>query len=432
MPVVFPIRTRSGPTTMTTPPDGNTSEPLRLPGLSGPAWTGRPPVRGPRRFSLRRRAIGFAGILLVVALVFATDYATGKQISFSLVYLVPIALAAWFMGVWPATLVALVASVGWAIDHSLDAAIYARRPIFYWNVGAETGIFLLVSASVALIRAELDKTRALAGELAFAYERLDRELRIVGEVQRSMLPARLPRVPGARVLAHYATSERSGGDYYDFFELPGGRTGILIADAAGHGSPAAVLMAMMRILLHSASRDLLPAERVLAQLNADLVDNLPWGQFITACYAIYDPATRGLQYALAGHNPPFILRRRTGEVGEFVNRSGLPLGVRAAVRYQGESIALEEGDTVLFYTDGLTEAQDTTGRLLGAEAVVDMLRAQSGAPAETVLERVLDGLAGHLGAAPLSDDTTLIVLQAVGKAAEAAPEVVHAGMLEEN
>ena len=146
----------------------------------------------------------------------------------------------------------------------------------------------------------------LRQELERAYKVVDRELHRVAEIQRSLLPKVLPEIPKLSVAAHYQTSQWAGGDYYDFFELSGGKWGLLIADVSGHGTPAAVMMAITHAVAHSHPGDPEPPSALLEHVN-DRMTRLytaDGAAFVTAFYGIYDPATRALTYASAGHNPP--------------------------------------------------------------------------------------------------------------------------------
>src|SRR5205807_6698835 len=125
---------------------------------------------------------------------------------------------------------------------------------------------------------------------------LDRELKIVADIQRSLLPARLPKIPTMDLAAHYQPAQRAGGDYYDFFPLPNDRWGIFIADVSGHGTPAAVLMAVTHCIAHTRPGPPVPPAKVLGYLNHHLATRYTHlsETFVTAFYAIYDPGSRVL------------------------------------------------------------------------------------------------------------------------------------------
>src|SRR4030095_14229869 len=156
----------------------------------------------------------------------------------------------------------------------------------------------------------------LRNDLTKALGALDRELQAVGEIQRSLLPQDLPQIPGYEIATYYQTSRRAGGDYYDFFPLPGGWWGVFIADVSGHGAGAAVLMAITHSIVHSYPGPPAPAATMLEFVNRKLADRYTGelGSFVTAFYGIYDPAQRRLSYSSAGHPPPRLKRASLQQV----------------------------------------------------------------------------------------------------------------------
>ena len=207
-----------------------------------------------------------------------------------------------------------------------------------------------------------------------AYAAVDHELQIVADIQRSLLPRAMPKVPTLDFAVNYQTSPR-GGDYYDFFEVPGGKLGIFLADASGHGTPATVMMAITHSIAHSFPGPPQPPGEMLAYLNTQLTSRytVENDSFVTAFYGIYDPATRVLNFALAGHNPP-RWRRSDGTVQSLGDNAGLPLGVQSGEHYPEASQKLAVGDTVLFYTDGVTEAPNSTHIQFGLDGLDNVLR----------------------------------------------------------
>ena len=233
----------------------------------------------------------------------------------------------------------------------------------------------------------------------------------VGDLQRSLLPPEPPRVPGYRVAVDYATSARAGGDYYDFFPLPDGRLGVLVADASGHGTPAAVLMAMTRVLLRTAEESLAPPDRVLVDLNRQLARTIPSARFVTACYAVLEPAAGGFEYALAGHNPPLLVSGAAGRIDTLDAADGPPLGVFEDAAFERRVARLEVGDTIVLYTDGWTEAMDAEGRMFGEDRLRTVVLEAADLPADAMRDRLVEALGRHLGATPPADDRTLVLLR---------------------
>ena len=217
----------------------------------------------------------------------------------------------------------------------------------------------------------------LSGQLREAYNAVDQELKVVGDIQRSLLPAQLPKIPTMDVAAFYQTSRRAGGDYYDFFPLPEGEWGIFVADVSGHGTPAAVLMAITHCIAHTRPGPPTPPAEVLNYLNHHLGT---WytaytGSFVTAFYGIYDPAKRRLGYACAGHNPPRVKSCQTQMLSILNGVNGLPLGVDLTEHYEHCAVELRPGDQVVFYTDGITEARNPAGELFGTNRLDEALKA---------------------------------------------------------
>ncbi len=250
----------------------------------------------------------------------------------------------------------------------------------------------------------------LSDELKRAYQALDRELKVVGEIQRSLLPTPLPTIPTLDIATHYQPSQRAGGDYYDLFPLPSGKWGIFIADVSGHGTPAAVLMAVTHCIAHTHPGPPQPPAKVLDYLNCHLA-TLYTSQnenFITAFYGVYDPVDRTLTYACAGHNPPRLKRCQDGTLQELDKAGGFPLGLTSDGSYDECVQQFQPGDQIIFYTDGITEASNPEGKLFGTDRldkVLENCSLQASALLDAVLHSVEDFTNGH----PADDDRTLIV-----------------------
>lgn len=253
-------------------------------------------------------------------------------------------------------------------------------------------------------------TLVLSDQLRQANQALDRELKAVGEVQRSLLPAELPTIPTLDVAADYRPAARAGGDYYDFFPLPGGRWGVFIADVSGHGSPAAVLMAVTHCIAHTNPGPAQPPDQVLNYLNRHLVTLYTGGSgtFITAFYGVYDPAARTLTYASAGHNPPRLKRCSDGTLIPLDAAGGLPLGITGDETYDAAVMPLRAGDQILFYTDGITEAGNRTGELFGTDRL-DQVMENCAIQAAGLLAEVLRAVEAFADGHPADDDRTMIV-----------------------
>lgn len=262
----------------------------------------------------------------------------------------------------------------------------------------------------------------LRNQLADALKTLDSELQVVGEIQRTLLPDKLPDVPGYDFASHYATSSRAGGDYYDFFPLEEGKLGLFIADVSGHGTPAAVLMAITHALAHSKPGSHIPPGELLEHLNVRLTRSyLRAGMFVTAFYGILDPATRTFTYARAGHNPPRLIR--DGQVIALDAIGSLPMGVLEDETFSDATITLQQGDLLLLYTDGITEAMQPAGsdgrrELFGQARLDDVLIRTACKSAEDCVTTLRRAVGDFVQYTPLMDDQTLIAIRCRSRASE--------------
>jgi len=250
----------------------------------------------------------------------------------------------------------------------------------------------------------------LSDELRRAYQAADDELKVVADIQRSLLPAALPEVPGLDLAAHYETSRHAGGDYYDFFPVGDDRWGVLIADVSGHGTPAAVLMAITRTLARMDPEPPACPADLLTRLNRRLAElyTMQNGTFVTAFYGVYDAADRSLCYASAGHNPPRLKRCADGTLITLSGTAGLPLGVDRDTAYGRATQRLVPGDQIVFYTDGITEAFSPAGELFGTERL-DRVLSNCGVTARGLVDEVLAAVRTFAAGRPADDDRTLLV-----------------------
>ena len=221
---------------------------------------------------------------------------------------------------------------------------------------------------VALVGALLEN-QMLASELA-ANEQIDRDARRVGELQRALLPASLPRIAGLEIAASYAPLGRAGGDLYDVFPLDErqndrgdvcttpSRWCIFIGDVEGHGLAAALVMAIVQAVLHAHPAEIARPASLLMHANRQLCAKRIDG-FVTAFLGIYEPASRRLVYAKAGHPPPLLRRAADGSIGALDAVGSCPLGIDGSETFQEAAVQLERDDALLLYTDGITECRAT-------------------------------------------------------------------------
>ncbi len=260
--------------------------------------------------------------------------------------------------------------------------------------------------------------------LLTAGKRVQEELHLARSMQLAILPQSFPDEDGWSVCAGMFPARELSGDFYDCFALPDGRYGVLVADVSGKGIGAAFFMAVSRtVLLDLSSAGSSPAD-VFAHANALLCERNPMELFVTACYVIYDPSNGSLVYASAGHHPP-LLRSASGEVTALPCPRDVALGILPDMRYTDHAAVLEPGDSLLLYTDGVTEAFSPTGDEYGDERLRAWLAAT---PPDATAGDLLDGLvrdvAQFVEGAEASDDLTCLVLcrKQGGSVKETPPE----------
>ena len=363
------------------------------------------------RETRRTRIPLHAGVVALLLGAYLLDLATGNEVSSSLFYILPIAISAWFLGRSSGVIAALVSAAEWYLAQRAVGGAFPNPHIVYWNIGAETVIYVTAALVIARVQADRTREQRSAEQLALAHQALDRETRAVGVLQRELLPRRFPEVPGYQWAVEYETSSRAGGDYYDFLRLPDERIGIFIGDAAGHGAPAAVIMAMSRALLHSDPDASSAPGKLLERLNRQLGRTLPEGWFLTGCYAILDARSGRLEYSLAGHDSPLLAREGCSEVQQLGDCGGPPLGPFQDASFSSGHTTLAPGDTLLLFTDGLTEAASPSLEMFGIERVVEALRPEPGAALDGMMRSLVTALRIHSAGAPLRDDVTLLMLR---------------------
>lgn len=245
---------------------------------------------------------------------------------------------------------------------------------------------------------------------ALARERLERELALARGIQTSFLPADVPHVAGWVFVASLEPARYVSGDFYDFIPLPGGCWGVLIADVADKGMPAALYMALARTLIraHAADHAADPAACLLAandQILADTQSDL----FVTIFYAILDPATGAMTFANAGHNPPYLFRH-DGRPAEPLRNTGMALGVMPGITLDNGQANFAPGDYLVLYTDGVTEAHNPELDEFGSDRLLAQAASSDGVSAATIHHRIRAAVAEFVGDAPQFDDLTLMIV----------------------
>lgn len=285
--------------------------------------------------------------------------------------------------------------------------VYCRRPHDFTDDEVRLLTLMGNQAAIAIEQARLHQQ-------ALDDQRLRRELEVASEIQSSFLPDTCPVLPGWSICGHYQAARQVGGDFYDFIPLPGGRIGVVIADVADKGMPAALFMALSRTLVRATSIDGRSPQRAILRANELILADSNTDMFVTLFYAALDPATGECRYVNAGHNPPLAYWARTGRVERLPGR-GMPLGMLETIRLEEQRAQFSPGDALLLYTDGLTESRNAEGEEFGEARLAAILAAGAAGNADDVRSAILKAYEEFTGGLPAFDDVTMVVLKRTGE-----------------
>ncbi len=254
----------------------------------------------------------------------------------------------------------------------------------------------------------------LAREVA-QQQRLERELEVGRDIQASFLPKACPQVAGWELCSLWRAARQVGGDFYDFIPLRAHegveRWGIVVADVADKGVPAALFMALSRTLLRSAAIGRVSPAATLARVNQMILADAPSALFVTVFYGVWEPATGRVRYANGGHNPPLWVER-SGAARTLKGR-GLPLGVLEEVEYEEHEIHLQPGELLFLYTDGVTDAINVEEKEFGLERLQTVVCQARGRSAAEIMDAAAAAVEQHVGGVEAFDDMTMMVIKRV-------------------
>ncbi len=239
--------------------------------------------------------------------------------------------------------------------------------------------------------------------------RLQQELNVAHEIQASFLPEGNPDIPGCDVASFWQAARQVSGDFYDFLPRSDGSWGIVIADVADKGVPAALFMALSRTILRTVGFNRRDPGQVLTRVNEIINIDAESDLFVTVFYAIWDPKTKVISFANGGHNPPIIMNKK-GEP-RLLKAPGIALGVLPDINIATHTVRLEREDTLILYTDGVTEAINEDYDEFGMERLYLTARAARRRNAQSMVKAISDSIQDHAGGTPQFDDVTLVILK---------------------
>lgn len=249
-------------------------------------------------------------------------------------------------------------------------------------------------------------------EVKVLNERLQNQVDEIAMIQRSLLPESLPDVPGLMLAASYLTSNEAGGDFYDVFPVGDGRWALLIADVSGHGAGAATVVAMMSSIIRGYPQLIEGPGSVFRHLNEQLLKRRIASNFVTAFLAYFDPDTHGLEYANAGHHAPLV-RDADGAMSALNGEHDIPLGILEDAAYPTSHATLEKCQSVIMFTDGITEAFAPDGEMFGTERLAGSMTTCSGEP-QCIIGHIHNALYEHTHSRDRDDDQTILAFRVTG------------------
>jgi len=264
-------------------------------------------------------------------------------------------------------------------------------------------LFLGIAGHTALAFGKAKLHEQLSAQMLF-----QNDLKMAERIQHSFLPKASPQVPGYRFAESYSAARHIGGDYYDFIQISDNALGIAVADVSGKGVAAALYMAKLSSEMRFHARGCLSPGAVLTALNRSLAEEMESGMFVTLALLILVRGERSLTLSSAGHMPP-LLRSGSGRVSEIKIPRNVALGVLNDCEFGETRHALKAGDSVLLYTDGVTEAMDKAGRMFGVERLKQVMAGAGSHPRE-ILSGINFAVAEHTAGHPQSDDLAMVCL----------------------
>ncbi|MCU0499238.1 MAG: SpoIIE family protein phosphatase [Anaerolineae bacterium] len=273
-------------------------------------------------------------------------------------------------------------------------------------------------------QADRDLLSAVAGQAAIALEnarlytvavekgRLERELQMAREIQESLLPRQMPQVAHYQVAARWESAREVAGDFYDAFELGEDRFGVVIADVSDKGAPAALFMAVARTMIRAHSFAGLSAIDTVSRTNDLILDDADSGMFVTVYHSVFESNGRSV-HVNAGHNPPIYYRAKAKELF-FMSRGGRAVGWFPENPLHQTDMQLEPGDLLVYYTDGVTEAQSTKGEFFGEDRLAEIIQRCVDYSPQALIDEIVKAVDLFAKGMPPFDDQTLVIVRYTG------------------
>src|SRR5882762_3574003 len=307
----------------------------------------------------------------------------------------------------------IVVMTGWATVGIAVEAMQRGVTDFVEKPWTNSQLLEVLSKQITLGRERRESARLAVQEtqahkvIVTQFHEQEHEIAEARAIQEGFLPKEIPQLAGYEIAAAWQSARVVGGDYFDVLPFDGEICGLCIADVAGKGLPAALLMSNLQAAVRGLASPSLSPEALCARLNALLCRNIASDRFVTLFYAHLDGPARQLRYVSAGHNPPFVLHRDGSH--ERLREGGLVLGVFANQSFKSGTVQLQSGDRMVLYTDGVTEASNSEDEEFGEDRVLQVLQQDPTRTAVEIQKNILQA-AAQFSRGPWQDDATLLVI----------------------
>jgi serine phosphatase RsbU (regulator of sigma subunit) len=341
-------------------------------------------------------------VVLCVAAVGYTDWIVVPNVSLGYLYVLPIALSA-LINALPVT---LAAAVGCTILADVFGPIEDTLSVRSIRDGITLAGFFMVAFLVTQVARQRNR---LVAEVRRQRDEYEHDLYLASQVQRQVLP-KPPVCASLEIGAAMQTATLLGGDYYDFFQISDDVVDVVIADVSGHGAAASLLMPSLAVALRLRARELEGPAAIIQDLDRVFRQITSTATFVTMFYARFDQRHKTLEYANGGHNPPLLIRTKTNEAIQL-EAGGPLLGILKDPQYSNTVVALNEGDILTLFTDGVTEQENEAGDEFSTGRLKEVVMSREKEPAAALVASITEAVAAFAGAKPQVDDLTVVVVK---------------------
>ncbi len=241
-------------------------------------------------------------------------------------------------------------------------------------------------------------------------QRYEHELELARDIQEGLIPKKLPETKRLDIASYFNPAAQVGGDYFDYFNLGEEQIGIVMADVSGHGASAALVMTMVKGIIHAIAHEFKSPDSLLKELNAIINQIGPREKFVTMTFLVFDMKTSRLRFSNAGHNP-LLFQSHQSKKGEMLPLRGPALGLSKLSVYQEKEVSLHAGDLILIYTDGVTEAFNEKGEMFEETRLLQAAEAAAAMRAAEIIDHVKSAVLKFTNKAPQSDDMAMIAVK---------------------